>query len=50
MTVPEKEKQEAQLSIEKNRPYRLRPKPSVRFPIMKKKQFFRGDTVSRTLC
>jgi len=31
-------------------PYRLRPKPSRRFPITERRQFFRGETVSCVLC
>jgi len=34
----------------KSRPYRLRPKPSIRFPDMEWKQFDRGETVPCMLC
>jgi len=34
----------------KSRPYRLRPKPSVRLPFTEKKRFLRRDTVPCTLC
>jgi len=33
----------------KSRPYRLRPKPSLRFPITERKRFVKGDTVQCTL-
>jgi len=32
----------------KSRPYRLRPKPSVRLPGTERKRFVRGDTVPCT--
>ena len=34
----------------KSRPYRLRPKPSVRIPVTETKRFVRGETVLCTLC
>jgi len=34
----------------KSRPYRLRPKPSLRFPVTQGKRFVRGETVSCTPC
>jgi len=36
-------------SVRECRPYRLRPKPSVRLPITERKRFLRGGTVPCTL-
>jgi len=34
----------------KSRLYRIRPKPSLRFPVTKRKWFVRGETVPCALC
>jgi len=34
----------------KSWPYHLHPKPSLRFPVMERKRFFRGETVPCMLC
>jgi len=34
----------------KSRPYRLRPKPIVRFPVTERKQFVKDEAVPCTLC
>jgi len=46
----EKYKTKSPTIARKSRPYRLRPKPRVRFPVTERKRFVKDDTVPCTLC